>query len=86
MTATQLAHLEVHMTVVDHPTSRRRWNGDPMASEDASEALNAAVNEFQCVVRNLGFDIVRTGYGVTASEAEPDSHSPSAASSAHLGR
>lgn len=62
----QLAVFEVQMTVIDHPTDRRRWNGGPMASEDATEALDAAVKAFREAIVDSGFEVVRTGYGVIA--------------------
>jgi len=62
----QLVVFEVKLTATDHPTERRRWNGGPMASEDAVAALNVAVEAFRTAIMEAGFEIVRTGYGVAA--------------------
>jgi hypothetical protein len=59
----QLVSFEVNLIAIDKPTDRKRWNGDPMHSEAASDALNKAVNAFQDVIRAEGFDVVNTGYG-----------------------
>lgn len=75
----QTANFELHLVVLDKPTDRRRWNGDAMASQEAEEALYAAVKAFQQVVRDHGFEIARTGYGATATDLEAegtDSSSP----------
>lgn len=64
----QVAVFEVRLVAVDMPTTRRRWNGGPMASEKADDALLKAVDAFQDVIRAEGFELVRTGYGVTAEE------------------
>jgi hypothetical protein len=65
---TQLAHFEVEVIVVDHPTERRRWNGGPMPSEDTTAALSEAVDAFKRTLIDHGFDTVRTTYGVHATE------------------
>ena len=63
-----LAVIGVECTIVDVPTDRRRWNGDPMASKEASAAMQRAVDAFQESLRNDGFPVVHTGYGVLAEE------------------
>lgn len=62
----QLVTFEVQLTAVDYPTDRRRWSGGPLASLEAHEALNDAVDAFSASVCAAGFDLVHTGYGVTA--------------------
>lgn len=64
----QLAHFEARITALDQPTDRRRWNGDPMASEEAQYALEAAVEAFRYALKVRGFAIVHSRYGVTATE------------------
>ena len=71
MTA-QLAHFEMTLVAIDKPTDRRRWNGDPMASVEASDALLAGVEAFQAELRARGFEIARTRYGVLATREAPD--------------
>lgn len=67
---TQLATFEVRLTAVDKPTDRRRWNGGPMASEEADAALEEAVAAFRAVVEARGFEVARVGHGVAAHEVE----------------
>ena len=67
-----LVHFDVHLTASDLPTDRRRWNGDPMPSREASDALHAGVEAFQAALRVRGFEVARTGYGVHATEDQPD--------------
>jgi len=68
----QLAEFELVIQAIDHPTDRRRWNGDPMASEDAGRAMHAAVDAARGVLREHGFEITHTGYGVKATEVADD--------------
>lgn len=66
----QIAVFELELEAVDHETDRRRWNGGPMPSRDADAALTAAVTAFRGVMREHGFDLMRTGYGVRAYEVD----------------
>jgi hypothetical protein len=66
---TQIATFELQMTVLDKPTTRKRWNGEPMQSEEASAALFPAVEAFRAEVERHGFVVAHTGYGVKAGEA-----------------
>lgn len=71
----QVANFEVRLTALDKPTSRRRWNSDALASEEASRALAGAVTAFEASLKADGFLVVRVGYGVSAQdidEAEAD--------------
>lgn len=65
-----LAQFEVHATALDQPTDRRRWNGDPMASKEAHDALFEGVEAFQAALRARGFTIGNTDFGVIAREPE----------------
>lgn len=64
----RLVKLELYLAAVDHGSPRKRWNGKPMASEDASCAMVIAVEAAQAALRYEGFALARTSYGVTASE------------------
>ena len=64
--ADQLAVFEVEVVVIDHPTTRHRFNCGAMASNDARAALEEGVAAFQAAIRAAGFEIARTGYGVRA--------------------
>lgn len=66
--ATQRARFELNVTVADKPTSQRRWNGGPLASAEAREALLEGVEAFQAALRRRGFEIGHSGYGVTAED------------------
>lgn len=66
MLAEQIVRFEVEVQAVDVPTSRRRRNGDPMHSEDASAALSEAVDAFRAVIERHGLRVTHTGYGVIA--------------------
>jgi hypothetical protein len=66
----QLAHFELVVTAHDKPTDRRRWNGEPMASKEASDALHLAVDAFNDALKRAGFDIAHLGYGVAAEKVE----------------
>lgn len=66
----QVAIFEVKVTARDKPTHRRRWNGGPMASDEANDALYAAVEAFKATLREHGFDAARVGYGVSAREID----------------
>jgi hypothetical protein len=68
----QFAHFELRVVAEDTPTERRRWNGGPMASDRASEALLDAVEAFQEALRRHGFRVANSGYGVRASEVARD--------------
>ena len=65
---TVLATFDLEVTVIDHPSDRRRWNGEPMPSQDADEALHDAIEAVRDVLRERGFEIARSGYGVRAKE------------------
>ena len=65
---TGLATLELRLTIIDGGEQRKRWNGDPMASREATEALTAAVKAMQETFRSQGV-LVHTGYGVTGRVA-----------------
>lgn len=65
----QIAKFELEIEVIDKPTSRRRRNGDPLASEEASQALFDAVDAASDALREHGFYVIRTSYGVTAFES-----------------
>lgn len=65
----QIAEFKINIQALDLPTDRRRWNGAPMASEEASEALAAAVDATQDILSEYGFQVVRTSYGVSAFES-----------------
>ncbi len=65
---TRLAHFEIHLDAVDKPTDRRRWNGDPMASEEANAALWAAVDAAKAALAEHGFAVCHSGFGVLGSE------------------
>lgn len=70
-----LAHFELHVTAIDPGEPRKRWNGDPMASSEASAALLTAVDTFKASLGALGFQMTRAGYGVTGqsvAEGETD--------------
>jgi hypothetical protein len=69
----RVAHFDVRLSAIDKPTNRLRWNGEPMASDEASKALSAGVDAFQEALRRHGFEILRTGYGVTATEHDDGS-------------
>lgn len=64
----QFALFEVRLVALDKPTDRRRWNGGPLASKDADEALSRAVDAFRASIMGDGFTVVRTGYGVSAED------------------
>lgn len=66
----QLARFELRVTARDKPTDKRRWNGGPMASNEASVALMAGVDAFRQALAERGFEVAHMGYGVTATEAE----------------
>lgn len=68
--ADQLVTFEIRLTVVDKPTTRRRWNGDPMASAEASTALWDSVEELKAFMKDRGFEVVRTAFGATVREVE----------------
>lgn len=68
----QIATFELRVQAIDHPSERRRWNGGPMASEEAAKALTEAVDAFKAVLRNYDLGVIHAGYGVTASELEED--------------
>jgi hypothetical protein len=65
----QYVIFEMHLTAVDKPTDRRRWNGEPMASAETGAALFDAVDAASAALAEHGFELVHTGYGVTANEA-----------------
>lgn len=67
----QLAIFQIRLAAIDKPTDRRRWNGGPMASDEASEALHEVVDWMQAVLEERGFEVARTTYGVHAEEIEP---------------
>lgn len=66
----QIAHFKLEVEAPDMPTDQRRWNGEPMPSAEASAALHAAVESFRNELLGRGFNIRRTGYGVSASEGK----------------
>lgn len=61
------AKIELHCVVVDPGEQRTRWNGDPMASREVTEAVIAAVDVFEASLKAQGIQVARTGYGVTAA-------------------
>lgn len=69
----QFAKFEMLLTAFDVETDRRRWNGGPLASDEAHEALMAGVEAFQAAVKERGLRVVRTGYGVHAEEVPDES-------------
>lgn len=60
----QLVDFEVVVTALDKPTDRKHHTGAPMHSKEASDALRVAVEAFQGALRDAGFQIGHTGYGV----------------------
>lgn len=70
-TSPGVAIFEVTLRVQDKPTVNRRWNGDPMASDEAAQALNRAVDAFQASLRKDGFQ-GEMSYGVRATEHATD--------------
>ncbi len=61
-----LVIFECEVVAVDKPATRRRWNGEPMHSAEASGALNVAVEAFRAALIAEGFTIARTTYGARA--------------------
>jgi hypothetical protein len=61
----QLVIFELHLYAVDKPTDRQRWNGGPMASKEASAALDSGVEAFREAVCAQGLEVVRMQYGVS---------------------
>lgn len=62
---------DVRCVAVDHHEypRRYRWHGKgPMPSRDAQAALEVAVDAFKAALREQGFEVARTGYGVLAHE------------------
>lgn len=72
-TSRQRVHFELKVDAIDMPTERRRWNGGPLASDEAQEALLAAVEAFQDTLRRRGFRLTHSGYGVYATDARVES-------------
>jgi hypothetical protein len=70
----QYAIFEVHAGAIDRPAARRRWNGDPMPSPEASEALHKAVEAFRESLHESGFTPASLGYGARAEEAKVHLH------------
>lgn len=68
----QVATFDFEVEVIDFPTTRRRWNGGPFPSDEAHAALHEVVEALQAALRERGFEIARTGYGVTATEVLTD--------------
>lgn len=66
----QIAEFELTVQALDVPTEKRRWNGDPMASNEASTALWRAVDAFNEQLTNAGLTVVHSSYGVTATEVD----------------
>lgn len=58
------------ITAYDKPTDKQRWNGKPMASPEATEALHKGAEALQELLHTSGFGSLHIGYGVTAEEAE----------------
>lgn len=69
----RLVTFEMTIIAVDQPTRNRRWNGEPMPSREANEALNDAVDAARKVLTDAGFTLARTGYGCRAQETD-DGH------------
>lgn len=63
----QIAVFEVEFTADDKIT-RRRWNGGPMASKEASDALFEAVEAFRTVLAKHGYEKGAASYGVRAED------------------
>lgn len=68
----QVAVFQVRVVAVDKPTDRKRWNGGPMASKEASAALKKAVDAFRASLAEEGFEAVSTGSGVSADWIRAD--------------
>lgn len=66
--ADRVAVFHVKLTAIDGSQERRAWDGRPLPSREAHAALDAGVDAFRAAVRNAGFTLVRTGYGVQAVE------------------
>lgn len=66
LATSSLVEFELVVTAIDKPTERRRWNGDPMHSREASEALWRAVDVLRDHLRVEGFAIAHVGYGARA--------------------
>jgi len=66
----ELIVFELEVWALDRPSMRRRWNGDPMASPPANDALLRAVDAFTASLRHDAFQIARTGFGVRAVKPE----------------
>jgi hypothetical protein len=62
----QVVHFQIEVTAIDKPTTRRRWNGDPMASAEASTALFDVVEVLRTALIERGFEPSTIGYGTTA--------------------
>jgi hypothetical protein len=58
------AVLELHLTVLDPGEPRERWNGDPMASAEASAAIREEVDAMKERLRERGFTPAHTGMGI----------------------
>jgi hypothetical protein len=64
--AKNIATFELRLSAIDKPTERKRWNGGPLASPEANDALRRAVKAFRASAEADGFETVHIGYGVTA--------------------
>lgn len=63
----QIAVFEITFEA-DDKVSRRRWNGGPMASAEASVALRAGVEAFRAAMAAHGYTNGSCGYGVRAED------------------
>jgi hypothetical protein len=61
--------IEIRIRILDND-SATRWNGGPLSSKEANEAMHKAVDAAQAAVRAEGFTILGTGYGATAVDYE----------------
>jgi hypothetical protein len=66
----QIVRFEIMVAAIDRPTNRRRWNGDPMASAEADEALDAGIDALKAALVEHGFEPVRIGYGTLAEDVQ----------------
>lgn len=64
----RLVTFEYHAQAADTGEHRTRWNGGPLASDKASQALSEVEGILRAALAERGFTVAHMGYGVTADD------------------